>query len=278
MNYYQFHIGDFRSGTINMSRQMRWIYRDMLDVYYDTETPLPLDFEVLCDSIGVESDDERKLVERILRFKFTKTDTGYFNDVCVRVIADYHTKAETAKANGKLGGRPSKAKANQNKPSGFPSGSDPVSEPNPDLTQGEADGTQSEANQEPITINQLEAKASLSPASLPPCPTQEIVEMYHTILPELPSIRLMNDSRRKALAVFWKWILTSKRSDGEPRAQTHGKAMDWILAYFNRARDNDFLMGRTVQTGSHANWQCDLDFLISEKGKRQVIEKTREAA
>ncbi|MEN7527004.1 YdaU family protein [Cupriavidus sp. DL-D2] len=101
MNYYPFHIGDFRSGTVNMSRLSRWIYRDMLDVYYDTEKPLPSDFELLCDQIGVESDDERRIVERLLRLKFAKSEDGYRNETCDRVIAEYRARAETAKANGK---------------------------------------------------------------------------------------------------------------------------------------------------------------------------------
>ena len=109
MNYYPFHIGDFRSGTVNMSRQARWIYRDLLDIYYDTEQPLSLDLDVLCDQLGVESDEERRIVERLLRFKFTKGDDGYSHAICDPVIADYHINATTAQANGKLGGRPIKA-------------------------------------------------------------------------------------------------------------------------------------------------------------------------
>lgn len=86
----------------------------------------------------------------------------------------------------------------------------------------------------------------------------------------------MSDSRKKAIGTFWKWVLTSKKSDGKLRAENSEQALSWISAYFNRARDNDFLMGRNQQTGAHANWQCDLDFLLTEKGKRHVIEKTKE--
>ena len=148
MNYYQFHIGDFRSGTVNMSRQSRWIYRDLLDVYYDTEKPLNNDFEALCDSIGVESEDERRIVERLLRFKFVKCDEGYRNEVCDRVIAEYQLKAETAKANGKRGGRPSKQSGGDEKPGGFLSGSDPQ-------PTGDPAETGLKTNQEPITNNQI---------------------------------------------------------------------------------------------------------------------------
>jgi uncharacterized protein YdaU (DUF1376 family) len=147
MNYYPFHIGDFRSGTVNMSRLSRWIYRDMLDVYYDTEEPLPSDFDLLCDQIGVEVEDERRIVERLLRLKFLKGEDGYRNETCDRVIAEYRARAETAKANGKLGGRPRKQSDTEDKPSGFQSGSERD-------TAGNPDETRSKANQEPITNNQ----------------------------------------------------------------------------------------------------------------------------
>lgn len=172
MNYYPFHIGDFRSGTVNMSRQSRWIYRDMLDVYYDSENPLNLDLDILCDSIGVEDDAERKIVERLLKFKFQKTDQGYRHEICDAVICEYHLKAETAKANGKLGGRPKKnTKEPKQKPSGFQSGSDPVTKTNPDITGSEANQEPRTSNQEPVTKNHGGGKEPpRSRATAFPCP------------------------------------------------------------------------------------------------------------
>jgi hypothetical protein len=64
------------------------------------------------------------------------------------VLAEYQAKAETAKANGKLGGRPRKQKATEEKPSGFLSGSDPQATGHPEQTG-------SQTNQEPITNNQI---------------------------------------------------------------------------------------------------------------------------
>lgn len=173
MNYYPFHIGDFRSGTVNMTRRARWIYRDMLDVYYDTEQPLTLDFDLLCDSIGVDTDEEREIVARHLRFKFMKTEQGYRNDVCDRVIAEYRARAETAKANGKRGGRPRNPSGADTKPSGFPSGSDQVASGNPDETG-------SEANQEPITNNQepvTNTAPPAQPARAPRKPSEVVVTL-----------------------------------------------------------------------------------------------------
>lgn len=124
-----------------------------------------------------------------------------------------------------------------------------------------------------------EANASVGSADrLPRCDTQSVVDLYHEVLPELPRVRLMTDGRRKAISAFWRFVLTSKKSDGSPRATNADEAMDWIGGYFTRARDNDFLMGRGHKAPGHEGWQCDFDFLLTEKGKKHVIEKTKEAA
>lgn len=119
MNYYPHHIGDFRSGTINMSRVERWIYRDLLDVYYDTERPLPLDLDQVCYDVGVSSDDERRLVGNLLRFKFTKTDCGYVHERCQAEIEAYRARQETAQENGKKGATPRHAKSAGTQVEGF---------------------------------------------------------------------------------------------------------------------------------------------------------------
>ena len=112
---------------------------------------------------------------------------------------------------------------------------------------------------------------------LPACPHDEIIRQYHLKLPELPQVKLKTDGRQKAMRSFWRWVLTSKRSDGQPRASTADQALTWISSYFERASTNDFLMGRAGGTRGHENWRCDLDFLLTERGRKHVIERTVEA-
>lgn len=150
---------------------------------------------------------------------------------------------------------------------------------NPDVTERDE---KRDASRDTVTTEKSREEKKEEPngsvGSLPACPTQPIVDLYHEVLPELPRCRLMSDKRRRALATFWRWVLTSKKSDDTRRAQTADQALTWIRAYFERARDNDFLMGRTPRSGEHANWQCDLEFLLTERGRTHVIEKTKEAA
>lgn len=111
-----------------------------------------------------------------------------------------------------------------------------------------------------------------------PCPYQAIVDLYHAKLPNLPRCRLMPKGREQALRKVWGWVLSSTKSDGTRRATTAEEALAWLGGYFDRASENDFLMGRTPRNPQHANWRCDLDYLLTERGMKQVIEKTVEAA
>lgn len=122
------------------------------------------------------------------------------------------------------------------------------------------------------------ATAPVGKTDLPACRTQEIVDAYHEALPEMPSVKLMNDGRRKAIAKLWRWVLTSTKTDGTRRATTADEATGWVKGYFQRVRDNDFLMGRGQRASAHEGWRCDLDFLLTDRGMKHVIEKTGEAA
>lgn len=116
--------------------------------------------------------------------------------------------------------------------------------------------------------------ATPTAGGLPKAPIDQVLSAYHEILPDLPQARIMDDRRRKAIASFWRWVLTSKKTDGTPRAASADEAVEWTRAYFARASENDFLMGRGTRSAGHENWRCDLEFLLSEKGRRHVIEKT----
>lgn len=113
-------------------------------------------------------------------------------------------------------------------------------------------------------------------AAMPVCPADQVVALYHELLPELPRARLMTDARRKALQRRWRWVLSSHLADGSRRALDAGQALDWFRRFFERARGSDFLMGRQARASGHEGWQCDLDFLLGDKGLKTVVEKTVE--
>lgn len=159
-----------------------------------------------------------------------------------------------------------------------------------DAQGGNADSVSSALPREEKRREEEERKRSVaSPAEagqatagaaqpVPACPADRLVELYHEVLPELPQCRLMPDARRKALQRRWRWVLTSRLPGGGRRAQSADDALDWFRRFFERARGSDFLMGRGHRSAGHEGWQCDLDFLLGDKGLKTVVEKTEVAA
>ena len=108
MNYYNFHIGDYRRDTTHLSMLEHGAYRQLLDMYYLNETPLPKITQVVIRRLSARTQDEVNAVEIVLKEFFIETPDGYVHKRCDEDIAQYKSKVESNKVNGKLGGRPKK--------------------------------------------------------------------------------------------------------------------------------------------------------------------------
>lgn len=128
MNYYPHHIGDFNSATRHLTRLERSVYRDMLDLYYDTEVPLTLDMDALCRLLIARSNKERTAVEQVLNEFFTETAEGWRHSRCDTEIEKYRVQREAKSAAGKA----SAAKRNQKTQRPSSSRSTAVEQPNHD--------------------------------------------------------------------------------------------------------------------------------------------------
>ena len=131
MHYYQFHIGDYRAATAHLSNEEDLAFRRLLDMYYDTEQPIPLDTQWVSRRLRIG----KEIIETVLADMFVLGDDGWRHTRCDAEIAHYHDLAAKNRENGRKGGRPKK-------PNGLPEGTQV--EPKKTLTK----------NQEPITINQ----------------------------------------------------------------------------------------------------------------------------
>lgn len=105
MKYYKHHIGDFDRATRHLTRLERSVYRDMLDMYYDTEKSLPIELPAICRKIIANSNEESTAVESSLNEFFTRTPTGWYHDRCESEIETYYAnnsqKAEAGKASAR---------------------------------------------------------------------------------------------------------------------------------------------------------------------------------
>lgn len=136
MNYFSFHIGDYATDARYLSLMEDLAYRRLLDLYYQSETPIPLVDAARAIGMREHADD----VEGVLRRFFVRTDAGWTQSRCDKEIAGYRAMGE--------GGRRGAAKR-------WGKGGDSPPIQTPMLT----------SNHEPVTNNQEEQETA--PAVLP---------------------------------------------------------------------------------------------------------------
>lgn len=99
---YQFHIGDFNRETRHLSRLERGIYRDLLDIYYETERPIVCDINKIFRLVMAITNEERTSVEQVLNEFFHKTERGYVQVRCELEIERYKNLTTQKSVAGKL--------------------------------------------------------------------------------------------------------------------------------------------------------------------------------
>jgi hypothetical protein len=88
---------------------------------------------------------------------------------------------------------------------------------------------------------------------IPACPHQEILALYHEILPTLTQMRRWDGTRAKNLTTRW-------REDAKRRS------LDYWRGFFEYVSQSDFLMGRSTR------WRADLEWLTKAANFTKVIE------
>lgn len=91
------------------------------------------------------------------------------------------------------------------------------------------------------------------------CPHQEIIKLYHEILPVLPPVKIWNKARMAKLRQLWK----------EDKKR---QSLDYWFRFFTYVSESDFLMGRTEKPFHGVN----LEWLITQKNFTKIIERNYE--
>lgn len=113
MHYYQFNISVWSLHTSHLTLEEECVYRRLLDYYYDTEKPIPEETKSVIRRLRLVNYES--IVGQILSEFFHLEHDGWHNNRADIEIADYQSKAEKARLNGKKGGRPKQNKAIETK-------------------------------------------------------------------------------------------------------------------------------------------------------------------
>jgi len=102
--WFKFNIRDYLASTAHLSDAEDLAYRRLLDLYFLSEQPIPLDRDAVARKIRLDLD----ITEAVLDDFFEQTDKGYVNARCEAEIAKYNRQVRVNRELGKKGGRPKK--------------------------------------------------------------------------------------------------------------------------------------------------------------------------
>ena len=99
---------------------------------------------------------------------------------------------------------------------------------------------------------------------IPRCPTDEILKSFHRHLPMLPSVVVLNASRKSAIASRWREVVTTDKMDLQA-------GLEWFDWYFAHVAKSLFLTGRTKSRDGRV-WRADLDWLLKPINFAKTVE------
>ena len=165
MKHYPHHISDFNNATRHLTRIERGLYRDLLDLYYETEKPLPADVgEVARRIVANELSTD---VERMLNEFFIQTPNGWYHVRCDEEISKYQSN----NSQRAMAGKASAAKKALKKHKALNGDSTSVEIP---LNENPT-GIQNQSTNQPINHKPIEEKGERAKALVRPDDVEEQV-------------------------------------------------------------------------------------------------------
>lgn len=89
MNYYEHHLGDFARDAGYLSMIREGAYRRLIDFYYATEKPLPLNTDEIYEITRCSCKAERDAIDYVIEKFFHHRPDGFHQKKCDEVIAAY---------------------------------------------------------------------------------------------------------------------------------------------------------------------------------------------
>jgi uncharacterized protein YdaU (DUF1376 family) len=239
VNYYQRHLGDYSKDTGFLTTYQHGVYALLLDWYYSNERPIPLDLAYRI--VHARSGPERKATDEVLNtfFDVNKAPGFAHNKRADIDISKYRIKSERNSLIAKEGWDAKRM---------------PDAVRNASQTLCEQD-----ASHKPVTSSQEKAKAtSSSGADQAGCPHNEILELYHSILPSNPRIKTWIGARQQNLRARWR---------EEPKRQD----LEYWGRFFAHVAASPFLTGRVMGSNGRP-FSPGLDWLVKPENFAKVIE------
>jgi uncharacterized protein YdaU (DUF1376 family) len=244
MHWYKKNIGDYYKKAGRLSVIQHGAYTLLMDACYDREQ-FPTREQAI-EWVWASSDEEIAAVDFVLSRFFVNEDGVFVQHRIKEELSIYNDKAEKNRQIA-LEREAKRRESKTNKHESCSSRGHVVNETPP--------------NQEPVTSNQeLELKDKDVSHSVELTPHQQILDLYHELLPQMAKVKLFSDARKRLLRSFWKKRTAEYKRSGKEYS------LDNMRVYLAYIADNCQWMMEDRPNGKGGYWKAkNFDFVFTDK-------------
>lgn len=105
-----------------------------------------------------------------------------------------------------------------------------------------------------------------------PCPYEQLVELYHEVLPKNPRVRivLLSDKRKKKMAA--RWLACRQPVENYFGYATVAEGLAKWREFFEIVGESDFLTGKVAPAAGRRRFRAKLDWLMDPENFAKVLE------
>lgn len=254
MNFYPHHLGDYAKDTKDLSLLEHGAYRLLLDHNYATELPIPNELDKLYRIAGARTPSELKAVQSVAEKFFPVNGDGRRHNKRAEaeiVRQQEKSRKASASADRRWGGNASGDALGMRSHSGGNANHEPKPK--------ESNASAADA-----------AEGRGAAATLPDCPHEKLIALYHAALPTCTQVVEWNPTRQGLMRARWREKAVAKGK--HPGYTTEEAGLAFWKRYFDYVQQSDFLTGRAAPTPGRKPFVADLEWLVRPTNFAKVIE------
>jgi uncharacterized protein YdaU (DUF1376 family) len=253
MHYYKRNLGDYAKKAGRLSMLQHGSYTLLIDACYDREQFPTLDEAI--EWTWASTTEEIEAVTFVLRKFFTLDGDVYVQKRIQEEIDEYHSKSETNKRIATE--REAKRRENSTKRARSVNEAPPNHKP---LTINQEPLTSKPTNPNGLVVigDAEDLFEGIAKPEKHDCPHQQIIALYHEVLPMCPQVRDWTPARAVQLRARW---------NEEPRRQS----LEYWKKFFEYVATCDFLVGKCHANG-RKTFFADLEWIVKSANFTKIRE------
>ncbi|ABO59663.1 YdaU family protein (plasmid) [Burkholderia vietnamiensis] len=108
--------------------------------------------------------------------------------------------------------------------------------------------------------------------AIPACPQQEIIALYHELMPSNPRVLTWNKEREALLRTRWREMAVTRSDQLGEGYKTTEQGLAWWKHFLSHCGNSAFLSGRTPPRGDSAPFVASLEWIVRPKNFAKILE------